>query len=342
MKVTLRSAWLLLCLSAIPLLVCGQTPQTPATPTVPETPPATATPSTTTPAPTPTPGTLAPPRFKLNPTNNGMELSIEPIYWLTRGKILLRTGDDNTTGAPSDLDYPGKLDHALAATAIVPINNNSSVRFTYFQTTLTGGSFAPNSLTLFGTAVGGGVRSHRQSGSEASRNYKLSYDYVTYYWNHKGGDVRFKTLYEIQYTSINTSVDDFQLLTNGTFNVNPVNGSTSIILPTFGVGLDGTLSRHFRWEARGSPVSDCRHRAEIADGEADVGVRFGRVELIAGARAYYFPYQPPPARSLIRGATFLVRTSGCVFTGKRTRFLAATRRFHVSRFTDAIAALRAA
>jgi hypothetical protein len=96
-----------------------------------------------------------------------------------------------------------------------------------------------------------------------------------------------KTLYEIQYTNINTSVDDFQLLTNGTFNVNPVSGSTSIILPTFGVGLDGTLSRHFRWETRASGFG-LPHRAQIADGEADVGVRFGRVELIAGARAYYF------------------------------------------------------
>ncbi len=198
--------------------------------------------------------------------------------------MVLRTGDYNNTGVPGNLDYPGRLDHAYGATVIVPASKNSSVRFTYFQTTMTGGTIAPQSLNLFGTAIGAGDPLASQA---QLSNYKLSYDYVTYYWNKKGGDIRLKTLYEMQYTTINTSLDDFQLQTDGSYNVSPAGGTKSIILPTLGLGLDGTLSKHFRWEFRGSGFG-LPHRAKIGDGEADVAVRFSRVELIAGARAYYF------------------------------------------------------
>jgi hypothetical protein len=285
-KVTLRFAWLLLCLPAMPLFLCAQA-QTPATPTTPATgnPPATPAPSATTPATPATPGALPPPRNVLNDTNTGTGLSIEGIYWLTRGNMLLRTGDYNNSGVSSDLDYPGKLDHALGATVIVPASKNGSVRFTYFQTSMTGSTVAPQNLILFGgteASVGDPLASQAQLA-----NYKLSYDYVTYYWKHKGGDVRLKTLYEMQYTSINTTVEDFQLQTNGTYVVNPLSGTTSIILPTFGLGLDGTVSKYFRWETRASGFG-LPHRSKIGDGEADVAVRWGHVELIAGARAYYF------------------------------------------------------
>ncbi len=286
MKVTLRSAWLLLCLSAVPLVLCGQA-QPSATPTTPATtvPPVTPAPSTTADTPPASPSALPAPRFTLNPTNTGVGLSIEPIYWLTRGTILLRTGDYNTSGQSSDLDYGGKLDHAYGATVIVPASKNGSVRFTYFSTTLNGSAYAPTNLILFGgteASVGDPMTTQAQLS-----NYKLSYDYITYFWNHKGGDIRLKTLYEVQYTSINTTVNDFQPQTNGTYVVNPLSGTTSIILPTFGLGLDGTLSKHFRWETRVSGFG-LPHRSKIADGEVDVAARWGRVELIVGARGYYF------------------------------------------------------
>jgi hypothetical protein len=214
-----------------------------------------------------------------------MGLSIEPVYWMTRGSLALHQGDDDNTGVPGNLGtFPGTLNHAYGATVIVPASKNSSVRFNYFQTTLNGGTVASQNLNLFGTAIASGDPLATQA---KVTNYKLSYDYVTYFWNHKGGDVRLKTLYEVQYVSVDSSIDDFQLQTDGTYNLNPVGGTKSIILPTLGVGFDGTLSKHFRWEVRGSGFA-LPHRAEIGDAEANVGVRFGHVELVAGGRAYYF------------------------------------------------------
>jgi hypothetical protein len=288
-KLILQSGWLLLCLSAMPLYLCGQnqtapaTPPsapTPTTPAVPPVAPAVQT-SDTTP---PSPSALPPPKYTPNYVNNGNGLSIEPTYWFPNGQPLLHTGDDNTTGLPGYLNYPGSLSRALSGNVVVPVGKGSSVRFSYFQTTKNGGTTATQDLSLFGTAINAG---DPMVTSAQITNYKLSYDFVTYYWNLKGGDLRLKTLYEVQYLTVNTSIDDFQLQTNGTYNLNPASGTKSIIAPTFGFGLDQTLSKHFRWEARGSGWA-LPHRSKIGDTEFAIAARYGYVELVVGARAYYF------------------------------------------------------
>lgn len=286
MKVTLPSGWLLLCLSALPSYLYGQN-QTPATPpstapTAPSVPPASAAPaSDTTP---PSPSALAPPKYTPNYVNTGSGLSIEPVYWLPHGQPLLHTGDYNTTGTDGSFDYPGTLGRALSGNVVVPAGKGASVRFSYFQTTISGGTTAPQNLNLFGTPINAGDPVASQA---KITDFKLSYDFVTYYWNFKGGDLRLKTLYEMQYFSVDSSIDDFQLQTNGTYNIVPTGGTKSIIAPTFGVGLDQTVSKHFRWEARGSGWA-LPHRSKIGDTEADIAVRYGYAELVAGARVYYF------------------------------------------------------
>jgi hypothetical protein len=54
-----------------------------------------------------------------------------------------------------------------------------------------------------------------------------------------------------------------------------------------GLGLGNTVSRHFRWEAKGSGFA-LPHRSGMWDAEGTVAVRFGRIELLAGEKAYYF------------------------------------------------------
>jgi hypothetical protein len=286
-KVILQSGGLLLCLWALPLSLCGQNqapatpPSTPA-PAAPSVPPASAAQSTdTTP---PSPSAPAKPKFTPNYVNTGSGLSIEPTYWLPRGQPLLHTGDYNTTLTDGNFDYPGSLNRALSGNVVVPTGKGSSVRFSYFQTTMNGSSTAAQDLNLFGTPINQG---DPLASSVQITNYKLSYDFVTYYWNHKGGDIRLKTLYEMQYLTANTSIDDFQLQTNGTYNLNPAGGTKSIIAPTFGIGLDQTVSSHFRWEFRGSGWG-LPHRSKIGDTEAAIAARYGYVELVAGARLYYF------------------------------------------------------
>jgi len=218
-----------------------------------------------------------------------MGLSIEPIYWISRGHIGLHTGEDNTTGIPGDLgNFPGTLYNAYGVNVTVPVGKNASVQFNYYRTKVNGGTVASQDLNFFGTGVGSGDPLATQANFT---NYKLSYDYVTYFWNHRNGDVRLKTLYEIQYVSIDNTIDDFQPQTDGTFNVNPVAGTKTITLPTFGVALDGTVSKHFRWEVRGSGFA-LPHRSEIGEAEGNIAVRVNRVELILGARMYHFRTTP--------------------------------------------------
>jgi hypothetical protein len=285
-KLTLSTGWLLLCLAALPLCLFGQaqTPPPSATPTAPSAPQAPAaapTPETTPPA---APSVLAPPKYTLNNVNNGMGLSIEPILFQPYGHPMIHTGDYNTTLTPGNLLYPGNPDRSFTGNIVVPVGKGGDVRFSYFQTTVTSGTVASADLNFFGNAVSEGD----PLGTQAKiSSYKVSYDFVTYFWNHKNGDLRLKTLYEFQYLSIDNIINDFQPQTDGTFNLNPIEATKSISAPTFGLGLDQTLGKHFRWEARGSGWA-LPHRSKIGDTEVNIAARYGYVEVVAGARAFYF------------------------------------------------------
>ena len=304
MKLTLQSGWLLLCVFALPFHVFGQS-QTPTAPSpAPSVPPASSAQSTDT--TTSSPSALRPPKYTPNYTNTGSGLSLEPIYWLPYGHPLLHTGDYNNTGTLGDYAYQGNPDRSIGGTIVVPAGKGASVRVNYFRTKMTGGNIAPQNLNLFGVAIPGGDIVASQA---KITNFKASYDFVTYYWNKKGGDLRLKTLYEVQYLSIDSTIDDFQLQTDGTYNINPTGATKTIILPTFGVGLDQTVSKHFRLEVRGSGFA-LPHRSEIGDAEGDIAVRYGRVELIAGARVYYF-------RTTRRADHFIDGTLSGPFVGLR-------------------------
>jgi hypothetical protein len=302
-KLTLQSAWLSLCLLALPWHVFAQS-QTPTEPSAPTVPPASSAQSTDTTSSSPS--ALRPPKYTPNYTNTGSGLSLEPIYWLPSGHPMLNTGDYNNTGTPGNYAFPGKPDRSIGGSVIVPAGKGGAVRVSYFQTKVTGGSTTSQNLNLFGVAVPGGD----PVGSLAKiTDFKVSYDFVTYYWNKKGGDIRLKTLYEVQYVSIDSTIDDFQLQTDGTYNINPTGATKSIIAPTFGLGLDQTVSKHFRWEVRGSGWG-LPHRSIIGDAEGDIALRYGRVELVAGARMFYF-------RTTRRSDQFLEGTLSGPFVGLR-------------------------
>jgi hypothetical protein len=94
-------------------------------------------------------------------------------------------------------------------------------------------------------------------------------------------------LWEVQYVSVDNTIDDFVPQPDGTFSLNAAGATKSIILPTFGLGLDQSVGPHFRWELKGSGFG-LPHRAILGDGEADIALRYGRVEFIAGGRALHF------------------------------------------------------
>jgi hypothetical protein len=275
----------------------NQTPTPPAPqPSAPTTTPAPATaPAATTPASTSTvTATSTRVQEVSSPVNTGNGLSIEPIYWFVKGIPVLRGGAADTNTDPGNLDYTGKLNRSPGARVTIPVSKNATIRFSYFKAnSFTGLTTAPGNLNLFGQAVTGGDVLTTISDLES---FKLSYDYLTYFWKHGNSELRLKTLYEIQRISVNSEVDDFQVDTTGALvNINPIIGSQSVFLPTFGLGLEHTLSRHFRWEARGSGFG-LPHRGDIVDAEGDIAFRVSHFELLGGARWLHFKTSPKAAQ----------------------------------------------
>ena len=288
MKSSFKSVLLCLLLAAASSLAQDQPPsQTPAqTPgaTAPAIPP----PATPTAAPAPT-ATLPPPREVPSIVNTGSGFSIEPIYWRTQGHVLLRRGTTNTNVDSGDLDYPRHYDRSIGLKINIPVSKNATIRGSYFQTKSDGGTIAPVALNLFKEPI---ARGDVLGTTYSFAAYKISYDYLTYFWKRGTSELRLKTLWEIQRISLSNEVDDFVVDSTGALvNINPALGEKSMILPTLGLGFEHTLSRHFRWEARASGFA-LPHRSLIGDGEAAIAVRFNRFELLGGGRWLHFKTTP--------------------------------------------------
>ena len=242
-----------------------------------------------------------------SPINTGNGLSFEPIYWFVKGIPVLRAGETWLIGAgtspgaltdnaanPGNLDYTGKLNRSPGVRVSIPVSKNATIRFSYFKAnSFTGLTTAPGNLNLYAQPVTGGDVLTTISDLEG---FKLSYDYLTYFWKRGNSELRLKTLYEIQRISVNSEVDDFQVDTTGALvNINPIIGSQSVFLPTFGLGIEHTLSRHFRWEARGSGFG-LPHRGDIGDAEAQIAFRVSHFEVLGGARWLHFKTTPYAAQ----------------------------------------------
>ena len=298
----------MLCLLLALATASAQEPnQTPAPAPAPSAPAAT-TPGTTPPAATPPVTATSTRTPELSSTvNTGNALSIEPIYWFVRGIPVLRAGDAWLAGAgtspgpladnaanPGSLDFTGKLNRSPGARVSIPVSKNATIRFSYFKAnSFTGITSAPGNLNLFGQGIAGRDVLTNLADMES---FKLSYDYLTYFWKRGNSELRLKTLYEVQRISVNSEVDDFQVDTTGALvNINPIINSQSVFLPTFGLGLEHTLSRHFRWEARASAFG-LLHRGDIVDAEAQIAFRASHFEVLGGGRWLHFKTNPTTAQ----------------------------------------------
>ena len=260
-----------------------------------QTAPPQTTPQQTTPQQTPpqqTAGAAArtPPAPKETPStvNTGGGWSVEPVYWLTTVHPVLRAGAGDTQTEPGNFDYPQSSKYALGGVISMPLGKNSSLRFSYFQTDKTSSTTAGGNLNLFGTAIGSG---DFLSTYYRLRDYKVSYDYLTYFFHRGSTAFRVKTLWEFQFLDVSNIVLDSSPNGDGTFTSNTATGTRSIIYPSLGLGFEGTLSPHLRFEAKGSGFV-FPHRAVIGDSEGSLALRAGHLEFIAGARAFHFKTSP--------------------------------------------------
>jgi hypothetical protein len=256
-------------------------PGQPADQTVP---PATA-PTAATPS-----ATLRPPQEVSSPVNNGSGLSIEPFYWYTVGSApRVRGGLADTTGVPGDFKYLSDPGRSIGVRLNIPVSKNATLRGSYFQMQSTGFAVASQNLNLFGQSITSGDLLATRYRIEA---FKLSYDYLTYFWKRGDAEIRLKTLWEVQRISVSNEVDDFQTDSSGDLvNINPATASKSFFFPTFGSGIEHTLSSHFRWEARASGFA-LPHKQVLGDTEVSIAYRVKHFELLAGGRFMHYKTNP--------------------------------------------------
>lgn len=233
-------------------------------------------------------------------------ISIEPIFWLNWAQPQLYGG--KTATEYGNLAYTGKSKYAYGGEIGLPLGRANTLRLSYFRTQGNSNSYVgTNGATLFGEAYAAG--DYLQA-SNRIQSAKISWDYLSYtFKNH----IRFKTLWEMQYVTISTAIAAPLLGettdASGNVDTNSSNGSKNLFLPTFGVEFEQALSKHFRWEAKGSGFG-LPHRADIWDAQADVAFRMKAVELLIGGKMYHYKTSP-------RGDEYFIDTLQGAFVGVR-------------------------
>jgi len=234
--------------------------------------------------------------------------SIEPMYWMNRAQPTLRGGA--TAVSFEGLDYPGNSDYGLGGEIGIPTGHSNTLRVSYFRVLGNANSTPTQAVTLFGTPYNAGdyLAAHYNVQSA-----KISWDYLSYTWRRAPGNIHFKTLYELQFTTIGTNIAaPFKPVTtdsSGNVDDNTANGSKNVFLPTLGVEFEQSLGGKFRWEVKGSGFG-IPHHSVIWDAQADIAVRFNKFELIAGEKAYHFKTSP-------QAEQYFTDTLSGVFVGLR-------------------------
>ena len=237
------------------------------------------------------------------PTNTSdNQVSIQLFYWLSGKQPDLRGGAANVGPYPGNLNYPGKPKPAPGAVLSIPAGRNNTLRFSYFRIQGNGNTTAPANLTLFNTDYAPG--DYLTTGYTL-QNVKISYDFLSYPYPANPARFRFKTLWEVQYTNIKSSIDaPFKPVTtdaSGNPISNTASGSRMLIYPTIGAAIEKAFTSHFRLEARASGFAFPHHGA-IYDAEGSAVFRTGRYEVAVGGKVFHVKTSPHNSQYLL--ATF--------------------------------------
>jgi len=258
---------------------CAQQPPAPA-------PPQPASPQAQYPPPPPA---VAPPESPYDSSDSAF--SLELFYWRTSIYPDLRTGHANFSTYPSNFDIPGNNPPTPGAELGIPAGKYNTIRISYFRTRDTGSTTVNNNITLFGTDYAPG---NFLTTSYLLQNLNVVWDYLTWPWPPRDNKFLFKTRYGLQYTNITTGISGPYLpITDAEGNslITNANGSHRLIYPTFGLGFEYFVSKHFRVEMSADAFAFPK-RAVTWNADGFAAYRFGHFEVLAGGKALHFKTSP--------------------------------------------------
>jgi hypothetical protein len=236
-------------------------------------------------------------------------LSIEPIYWLNRQQPTLKAGA--TALVPGNFDYSGQAKYSLGGEIGIPAGRANTLRFSYFRVLGNSNATLAAPQTIFSESFNAG---DYMSGGYRLQSAKISWDYLSYTWYKHSTKIRFKTLYELQYVTISTTlVAPFKPITtdaSGNEDDNLANGSKNLFSPSLGGEFEGEWGKHLRWELKASGFG-LPHWANIGDAQGLIAVRVGdAVEIMAGERVFHF-------KNSAKGDQYFADTLQGAFVGVR-------------------------
>jgi hypothetical protein len=227
------------------------------------------------------------------PGESGYFLGV--LAWFPKQQPVFDRGHGNTYTGSSLIKLQGSPKYADGAEVGLGVGQHNSIRFSFFDVHANGDTTVAKDLVVWAQGYTAGTY---VSTNYDIRNFKASYEFLT--WPYPVGSRRFrlKTLWQLQYTSMKTTFDAplNYYDTSGNLLIdpstgNPINlvasGTRKIISPTFGLGAHYFETRHFRIEANASGFV-IPHHYTIWDADATINLRLiGHVELRLGAKAFH-------------------------------------------------------
>ncbi|MEP7355572.1 MAG: hypothetical protein ABI824_20265 [Acidobacteriota bacterium] len=212
-------------------------------------------------------------------------LSISLYYWkpklATPGYYGGRLSTDPTE---QRLDFPDSPNHATGFVATLPTGGANHLELGMFSVG-DSGTFRPTTPLLIsgGTFPVGELLAMQYS----IKNYRITWNYLTFPVPAFGAKLRIKTLWEFQYNSIRPTI----FFPESTIGAGPLANRYSVKWPGAGLGFEYVLSKRFRAEGRFTGMG-FPHRSSYWDTDVSAVARFGSVEVYGGLKMYHFSTSP--------------------------------------------------
>jgi hypothetical protein len=240
--------------------------------------------------------------------------SVRLFYWYNPTHPAMFTGKGADDNVDSTVKFNGKTKPSPGGELSFPAGKFNTIRLSYFRTQGAGNTTSVTPPFGKGEVIWGANLNAGDLLSTAFtlQNAKISLDYTSWPFPVNNARFRLKTLWEVQYTSIRSSVEaPFAPTTDSAGNGIQTSGTGSnwFIWPSLGMGIEYMATKHFRFELKGSGFA-IPHRSTIWDTEGFFAYKSGQWELDFGGKAFHFktsPKRPEYLRATMPGAYVAIR-----------------------------------
>jgi hypothetical protein len=227
------------------------------------------------------------------PGETGWWISLDSFF--PSQQPVFNKGRGATFTTASETSLPGAPKMAAGAEIGIAIGLHNTLRFSYFSSSAAGDFTNTNPIQIWNQTYPSGTL---VSSNNRLQNGKISFDFLTWPYPVESRRFRLKTLWQVQYTSMQTNFDapnlplynsDGSPIVDSTGN--PIsyagNGSHWFVSPEIGLGVSYFSGRHLRFEANASGFTIPHHNT-IWDMDATANIHFSHMELRLGGKAFHF------------------------------------------------------